>query len=88
MNTLPENKKLSVDELRKEFPKCYEFIDEVVKTFGRDGIKRVVWIKEGDKELGKPLVSDPERTVKVSEMCLDSSYFSDATERSKHHGKK
>lgn len=88
MNILAEKKKLGVDELRKEFPKCYEFIDEVVKTFGRDGIKRIVWIKEGDKELGKPSVSDPERTVKLSDTVLDSHYFADATENRKKRREK
>lgn len=69
------DKKNSKDDVRKSFPKCYEFIDEVVKVFGRSGINRIVWIKEGDKEMGNKTVIDPENVVKLSEMCIDSDAF-------------
>ena len=69
------DKKISKGDVRKSFTKCYEFIDEVVKVFGRGGINRIVWIKEGDKEMGKQTVIDPESVVKLSEMCIDSHAF-------------
>lgn len=69
------DKKISKDDVRKNFPKCYEFIDEVVKVFGREGINRIVWIKEGDKEMGRRTVIDPENVVKLSEICIDSHEF-------------
>jgi len=81
------DKKISKDDVRKTFPKCYEFIDEVIKVFGRDGINRIVWIKEGDKEMGKQTVVDPENVVKLSELCIDSHAFCEPESKGKKHAK-
>jgi hypothetical protein len=83
---LPVREKLTKDQVRAMFPEVTAFADAMRKEFG-DGV-RLVYAEENGRCIGTKSVSDPERTVKVSEMCLDSSYFSDATERSKHHGKK
>lgn len=82
---LPVREKLTKDQVRAMFPEATAFADAMRKEFG-DGV-RLVYAEENGRCIGTKLVSDPERTVKVSEMCLDSSSFVDVTQRRKSRAK-
>ena len=76
----------SVDETKAMFPTCYAFADAVRREFGA-GVK-LVYAEEGGLCIGRRTVVDPERVLPIGDLCLGSSEFADATERSKQRGKK
>jgi hypothetical protein len=76
----------SVEETKAMFPKCYAFADAVRREFG-DGVK-LVYAEENGRCIGRKTVVDPDRVLRISDLCLGSSEFADATERSKQRGKK
>ena len=60
----------SREEVRRSFPTVVAFADECRKVFGDD--VKLVYARENGYEMGKSSEADPERVVKLSEMCLDS----------------
>lgn len=58
------------DEVRRLFPHSVAFADECRRVFG-DGVK-LVYAKEGGREIGNRVVHDPENVVRLSEMDLDT----------------
>lgn len=82
----PVEGKLTKERVRELFPEVTAFADAIRKEFG--GGVRMVYAEENGRCIGAQSISDPDRVVKLSEMCIDSSYFADAAERRKHHGKK
>lgn len=52
------DKKITVEYVRENFPKCVEFADECRAVFG-DGV-RMVYANEGGKEIGKQFAGDAE----------------------------
>ena len=58
------------DEVRRQFPTVVAFADECRAVFG-DGVK-LVYARENGREIGKRSEADPDRVVKLSEICLDS----------------
>jgi len=56
------------DEVRRLFPECVAFADECRRLFG-DGV-RLVYAKEGGREIGKRTEIDPDRVVKLSDIVI------------------
>lgn len=81
------HKRVTKEEVRERFPENFKIIDEFIKVFGRDGIKRIIWIKEGNDELGSPTVHDSEKVVRLSEMCLDPLTTDEVVDGRKKYGK-
>jgi len=59
----------TADETKAMFPKVTEFADAIRKEFG-NGVK-LVYAEENGRCVGTRSVSDPDRTVKLSEIELD-----------------
>jgi len=59
----------SKEEFRSLFPEVTAFADAMRKEFG-NGVK-LVYAEENGRCVGTKSVSDPERTVKLSEIELD-----------------
>lgn len=66
------------------FPEVTAFADAVRREFGA-GVK-LVYAEENGRCIGRKTVLGD--VVRVSDMCLDSEEFANATERSKQRGKK
>lgn len=75
---------MNKDDVRKHFPESVAFADLVRREFGA-GVK-LVYAEENGRCIGRKTVLGD--VVRVSDMCLDSAQFADATERSKQRGKK
>ena len=76
---------LSRVEVRKLFLTVVAFADQCREVFG-DGV-RLVYAKENGYEIGKRSEVDPERVVKLSDMCLDSSSFSEVDDGGSNRAK-
>lgn len=74
----------SAAETKAMFPEAFAFADLVRREFGA-GVK-LVYAEENGRCIGRKTVLGD--VVRVSDMCLDSAAFSDATERSKRRDKK
>ena len=60
---------LGREDVRRLFPEVVAFADAVRAEFG-DGVK-LVYAEENGRCIGERSVTDPERTVKLSEIELD-----------------
>lgn len=59
---------MNKDDVRMLFPECVSFADRCRRVFG-DGVK-LVYAKEGGREIGKRTEIDPDRVVKLSDMVI------------------
>ncbi|MBS0424597.1 MAG: hypothetical protein JSR71_09300 [Proteobacteria bacterium] len=69
IDLVPVTGNVTKEQVRAMFPKVTEFADECRAVFG-NGVK-LVYAEENGRCIGKQSVSDPENTVKVSEMVFD-----------------
>ena len=76
---------VSREEVRRLFPTVVAFADECRKVFG-DGV-RLTYARENGYEMGECSESDPENTVKLSDMTLDKRPFNEIEEERIKRGK-
>lgn len=73
------------DTVRQLFPSVIAFADSMRAEFG-DGVK-LVYAMENGREIGKASVIDPERVVRLSEICIDAHAFCGADDKDKRRAK-
>lgn len=59
---------MNKEEVRRLFPECVSFADECRSVFG-DGVK-LVYAKEGGREIGKRTEINPDRVIKLSDIVI------------------
>lgn len=56
---------------RERFPEMTKVIDMFKRAFGADQV-RVIYVREGDQEMGTRLVDPPERTMFIRDMAFST----------------
>jgi len=88
VDPVPVDGPVTREQVRAMFPEVTAFADLIRKEFG-NGVK-MVYAEENGRCIGKRSVSDPENTVKVSEMEFDPKPDDKAvsSDRRKRNGKR
>ena len=56
---------------REQFPEMTKVIDMFKRAFGADQV-RVIYVREGDREMGTRLIDPPERTMLIRDMAFST----------------